>query len=226
MNSSDQPAGDAAGARGGDRRQGDRRRDDRRAPLPPWRRPWAYVAYGVVGVLAILLLFSLGDDAEEAPAAAAVGTTSAGPEVDTAQAMGAGAAVRDAHGAAGFEALLAEGEAAVGRQVRTTLYCEPIQSIGLRRDADVAVNASVAQSADAAGRVPAAECRWGRDSTAPELLLIVPPSSAGRFASMPEVEQSFVLRREVPAEVEWIGRSEALALRNVAVLRSIGTAAR
>jgi hypothetical protein len=38
---------------------------------------------------------------------------------------------------------------------------------------------------------------------------------------MPEVERSFVRRREVSAEVEWIGRSEALALRNVAVLRAI-----
>ena len=171
-----------------------------------------------------MFLFSLGGDEEEIPTAAAVGTTSAGPPVDTSRTAAAGAAVRDAYGAAGFEALLAEGEAATGQRVRTTLYCEPIRSVGLRRDADVVVHGAIAESADAAGRVPAAECRWGDESSAPELLLIVPPASAARFASMPEVEQSFVLRREVPAEVEWIGRSEALSLRNVAVLRALNSA--
>src|SRR5690606_2863882 len=131
------------------------------------------------------------------------------------------APVQDAYGTAGFERLLAEGEGAVGLRVRTTLYGEPIRSAGLRRGSGSVTPQSVLATADAAGRVPAAERRWGNDASAPELLLIVPPEAAARFATMPQVEQSFVLRREVPAEVEWIGRSEALALRNVAVLRAI-----
>jgi hypothetical protein len=103
----------------------------------------------------------------------------------------------------------------------TTVYCEPIRSVSLRTGADIPVSPSVAQAADAESRVPAAECRWGSEGSAPELLLVVPPALAQQFASMPEVQQSFVMRREVPAEVEWIGRSDALALRIVGVLREI-----
>lgn len=183
------------------------------------------MGYGVAGVLVLLLLFSLGDDPEESTAATSVETTTAGPAVDSVAAPGAGAPVQDAHGTRGYEALLAEGEAAAGRRVRTTVYCEAIRSVSLRIEPDSPVSPSVAAAADAGGRVPAAECRWGSEISAPELLLVVPPPLAGRFASMPEVEQSFVLRREVPAEVEWIGRSDALALRIVAVLLDIRPAA-
>lgn len=221
MNSPERPAGDATGGRGGDRRQSDRRRVDRRAPLPPWRRPWAYVTYGVVGVLVVMLLFSLGGEPEAAPPATAVETTMALPEVDTGAVAGAGVPVEDAHGTAGYEALLAEGGGAAGRRVWTTVYCEPIRSISLRTGGNTRIPPSVAEAADADGRVPAAECRWGSEPSAPELLLVVPPPLAQRFASTPEVQQSFVLRREVPAEVEWVGRSDALALRIVAVLRDI-----
>lgn len=223
MNSSDRPAANSAGDRGGDRRQKDRRKVDRRAPLPLWRRPWAYVAYGVTGALLVIVLLSLGDEEPQEPATATpVGTRVALPAVDS-SAIGRGTgAIRDAHGTAGFEALLAEGESATGQQVRTMLYCEPIRSIALRRSADVTVHASIAEHAGTAGRVPAAECHWGAELSAPEVLLIVPPALAPRFATMREVEQSFVLRREVPAVVEWVGRSDALALRTVAVLRAIG----
>lgn len=180
------------------------------------------MAYGVVGAFAVVVLFSLGGDEPEEPTAATpVGTRVALPYVDSASLDSAPGGVRDADGPAGFEALLAEGEAAAGTRVRTTLYCEPMRSVAIRRDPEVSVHASVMAHAGSDGRVPGAECQWGSQATAPDVLLIVPAALAQQFASMPEVEQSFVRRREVPAVVEWIGRSEALALRNVAVLQSI-----
>lgn len=226
MNSSERPAANAAGDRGGDRRQSDRRKVDRRAPLPLWRRPWAYVAYGVTAACLVILLLSLGDDESQEPTPATpVGSRVALPPVDSSTVGAATGSVRDAYGTAGFEALLVAGEAATGQWVRTTLYCEPIRSIALRRGTEVTVHASIAEHAGSAGRVPAAECHWGDEISAPEVLLVVPTALAQRFASMQEVEQSFVRRREVPAQVEWVGRSDALALRNVAVLRAIGDGA-
>ena len=222
MNSSDSPAEDAAGARSGDRRQGDRRRTDRRTPPPLWRQPWAFVAYGVTGALVLFLLLPPGDEeSEEAGQAAAVGTTTGQPAVDSTMMVGADAPLRDAYGTGGYEALLASGGAAVGTRVRTTLYCEAIRSVTLRRGEDVTVSPSIAAAADEQGRVPAADCQWGDEISAPDLLLVVPPALAERFASMRQVEQSFVRRRMVPAEVEWIGRSDALSLRIVGVLMSI-----
>lgn len=224
MNESEQPPEpQAEGAqRGGDRRQKDRRRQDRRAPVPPWRRPWAFVAYGVIGALVVLLLVTGGDDDRGNAGTAAVGTQVALPEIDT-TAVGTNAPLADAYGAGGHAALLAEGEAATGRRVRAELFCEPIRQVALRTGSNVTVRASVAEHADGAGRVPAAECRWGSEASAPTVLLVVPPALAARFASAPEVEQSFVRRRRVVAEVEWIGRSEALALRTAAVLREIAS---
>jgi hypothetical protein len=221
MNSTDQQTEGSSSGRGGERRQNDRRRTDRRAPVPLWRRPWAYVGYGVGGALLLFIVLSMETDAGEDQTAPEVSTTTAGPAVDSTRPAGAGAPVQDAYGAAGYEQLVAEGEAAVGRRVRAMMFCEPIRSVGLRTGGGIMANQSVAETADAAGRVPAAECAWGDEATAPDLLLIVPPAQAERFASAPEVEQSFVRRRRVRAEVEWIGRSEALALRNVAVLRAI-----
>ena len=69
--------------------------------------------------------------------------------------------------------------------------------------------------------MPGAECKWGTGVDAPDLLLLVPAHLAPAFAAAPEVQQSFVSRRSVRAELEWIGRSEALALRNVGVLRGL-----
>ena len=220
MNSTDRPSEGSSG-RGGERRQKDRRRLERRTPLPPWRQPWAYVAYGVTGALVLFLILSWGDDPEVTQPPHSVETMRAGPAIDTTRPVAANAPVEDAYGTGGFERLLAAGEAAVGQRVRTTLFCDQIRSVGLRSGDGVTANRSIAESADAASRVPAAECRWGPEGSAAEILLIVPPALAERFASMPEVERAFVRRREVSAEVEWIGRSEALALRNVAVLRAI-----
>jgi hypothetical protein len=138
--------------------------------------------------------------------------------VDTTAAVST-AAPMEASGAAGYERLLAEGEGAMGRRVRTELFCEPINPVQMR--AQGTISASVAALADASGRVPGAECTWGRDGGVPDFLLLVPPELAAQFAAAPEVAQGFIRRRRVRAELEWIGRSEALALRNVGVLREI-----
>lgn len=220
MNSTEGPA-DAGDGRSGERRQKDRRKVERRAPLPVWRQPWAFAAYGVVGAFVVFWLLSSGDEPATGPAVADVETRMAGPAIDPAPSLAAAAPVEDAFGAAGFERLLASGEAAVGQRVRTVLHCDPIRSVGMRTSEGVTAKRAIVDNADSANRVPAAECRWGEDATAQEVLLIVPPLLAEQFANVPEVERSFVRRREVRAEVEWIGRSEALALRNVAVLRSI-----
>ena len=171
----------------------------------------------------LFLLLSGGDDENgEAGSAAAVGTISGRPAVDSTMMVGADAPLRDAYGTAGYEALLASGGAAVGSRVRTTLYCEAIRSVALRRGEGITVSPSIAAASDERGRVPAADCRWGDEVSAPDLLLVVPPALAESFASMRQVEQSFVRRRVVPAEVEWIGRSDALSLRIVGVLTAIG----
>lgn len=200
-----------------DRRTRDRRKSDRRTPPPPWRRPWAYVAYGVVAALALVLVLSWGED--EDPAAAVIATTRARPGVQQSTGPAADAPPRNAAGAAGYAQLIADGDAAAGRRVLTHLYCEEMAPVSVRLQATT--HPSVAELADAAGRVPAAECRWGAGTTAPEVLLLVPADVAGEFAGTPHVEEGFITRRSVQAELEWIGRSEALALRNVGVLRDV-----
>lgn len=218
----DNSAPPAAGARGGDRRGRDRRRQDRRAPVPAWRTPWALVAYGVLGTLLLVLLFSgLGDDEE--PLAGA--TT---PDVEGRAAV----VVRrpapppvtgipeDAYTAADFERLLAEGDAAEGRLVRAELFCEAIRSIALRRNE--VVRPEVLALADTAGRVPGAECTWGRAGVRGEdFLLLVPSHLAEQFARLPVVREGFVRRRRVTAELEWIGRSQAMSLRSTGVLQQL-----
>lgn len=204
--------------RGGDRRAQDRRRTDRRAPLPAWRRPWAYVAYGLLGGLAVVLLLTRVGGEEE-PVTAGIETTTALPAVDTVGQPAARAPLQDAYTVGDFERLLAEGAGAAGQRVRTTLYCGAISSVSL--NAAAPISPSVAALADAGGRVPGAECRWGQDQNAPNFFLLVPASLAERFAAAREVETGFVRRRRVQAEVEWIGRSQALALRNAGVLRAI-----
>lgn len=202
-----------------DRRGGDRRASDRRLPVPAWRRPWAYAAYGVAGaLLVVLLLTSLGGE-EESLETGEVVTVKAPPPVDPNAPAAAGAPPQDAYSVGDFERLLAEGERSEGLRVRTELFCNEISPTALR---DVeAVNRAVAALADANRRVPAAECRWGPSATAPDFLLLVPSALAERFAAAPEVRQGFVSRRKVAVELEWVGRSEALALRNVGVLREI-----
>lgn len=216
-----QTEGGEAGARAGDRRQNDRRRQDRRTPLPAWRQPWAFVTYGVVGAFALFLIFSGGGGEEPSPEPTAVVPTTPPPMVDSRAQAAAAAPVVDAFGTGDYERLLAQGDGAVGQRVRTQLFCEAMNSVALRSGPGVASPPSVATLADAGGRVPAAECRWGDAAGAPDILLLVPPDLAEQFGSLPLVEQGFVRRRPLRAEVEWVGRSESLALRNVAVLRAI-----
>lgn len=205
--------------RGGDRRGGDRRSDERRAPPPLWRRPWAFVTYGIVASLLVVLVMRSFRSTPEAGADLEVSTTLGPPRVADGAPPAAAAPMIDGYTVGDFERLLAEGEAAEGQRVRTVVFCEPTRVISLR-DSDE-VNRSVAELADARRRVPAAECKWSGDAAAPDFLLLVPPALAERFADSPVVRQGFVERRRVQAEVEWLGRPEALSLRTAAVLRRL-----
>jgi hypothetical protein len=210
-------------ARAGDRRGNDRRAVERRAPPPPWRRPWALVSYGVLGALAlVLLLGGLGGGGDDGPPAdetlvtgpAENGTTVAPPN------PAAAAGTQDAYGTAGYERLVVEGEGAVGKVVRAELFCEAPQNFTVI--AGHTAPRSVA-SLIQEGRVPAASCKWGPsgEPRRQDLLLLVPPALAPAFAAAPVVDDAFVERRRVIAEVEWVGRSETLALRTAAVFRGL-----
>jgi hypothetical protein len=202
-----------------DRRSNDRRRSDRRTPPPWWRRPSAFVGYGVTGALAaVLLVQAFAEDPEEVTITAAIETEPAAVAPPPVAEIPPGQ-VREGFTAADYQTLIAEGDRAVGQIVRTDLYCTSITSTQVR---DIeGINPALAALADSDGRVGGAECRWGREDRSAELLLIVPPNLAGDFASGPEVELNFVRRREVPAQLEWLGRSEALSLRYAGVLRGV-----
>jgi hypothetical protein len=205
--------------RGDDRRGTERRRVERRTPPPAWRRPSAFVAYGVVGALGVVLLvqaFAEDPEPTASPAAGIDATVVAAPPSPELLPPGQ---VREAFSAADYQTLIAEGDRAVGQIVRADLYCGSISSMQVR---DIeGISPVLMALADAEGRVGGAECRWGREDRTAEILLVVPPDLAGDFATGPEVELNFIRRREVPAQLEWLGRSEALALRYAGVLRAI-----
>jgi hypothetical protein len=212
--------------RRGDRRAADRRKSDRRTPVPPWRSTWALVAYGGVGMLLLVWLFSgLGDDgpapvpdqggdvvAAPAPAVQSAPSTTQAPNGPP----------QDALSTADFERLVLEADASRGRVVRAQLYCDQPDAIALVQDADT-VEASVAALLDQERRVPAAECRWGRqdDARREDFLLLIPPALAGQFASAPVVMDGYIRRRRLIAHVEWIGESRALALRTAGIFRGL-----
>jgi hypothetical protein len=110
-------------------------------------------------------------------------------------------------------------EAAVGRLVRTELYCGSIDMVTVRPSDGPGQH--LADLAGNDGRVAGAECRWSREGRPADLLLVVPPELAEEFAQAPEVELNFMSRRQIPASVEWLGRTDALSLRNSAILREI-----
>ena len=206
--------------RGRDRRHTDRRSGDRRTPPPPWRRPWAFVGYGVAAALVVVLAFQAFGGDDDQPGDDLRLTTAPRPPPWTPPRPTAAPPPRTPTAWADYERLLSRGSAAAGRRVRTVLYCQATSRVasGLRRQRRPAV----AALADQDRRVPAAECKWGGTPDAPDFLLLVPPDLAERFAAAPEVSQGFVRRRRVPAEMEWLGRSEALALRKAGVLERSG----
>jgi hypothetical protein len=210
--------------RGGDRRRKDRRRNDRRTPPPWWRRPPALIAYGVLGTLVIVLFLNRSRPP---------GIPAGGPDEITTAAPGAPVAASpasaspdappvDAYRMADHERLVAEGDDARGRWIRVELYCGTISSMSLR-GVD-RMERQISELADANNRVPAAECKWGvAQNGAPraDVLLLIPPGSAEAFANAPVVDDGFVPRRRVVGTAEWIGRSEAMALRTALVLREL-----
>lgn len=218
------PAHDQHAPRAGDRRGNERRRLERRAPPPMWRRPWALVSYGVVGAFALVLAWNAVTRDDDTPGARdealvekqAEGGTAVAAENPQATAAG----TEDAFGSAGFERLVVQGEGAVGKLVRTELYCEAPQNFTVIQGHTAPQSvASLIQE----GRVPAARCRWGApaEPRREEFLLIVPPAMAEQFSAAPVVQDNFVERRRVRAELEWVGRSQTLALRTAGVFRGL-----
>ncbi|HEU0298375.1 MAG TPA: hypothetical protein VFR37_02950 [Longimicrobium sp.] len=221
--SQDSQEGAGPAVRAGDRRGRERRKVERRAPPPMWRRPWALVSYGVLGALALVLLVDGlrgGDDDPPAEEALVTKPSESGTTVAAPNPAATAAGPEDAYGTAGFERLVVEGEAAVGKVVRAELFCAAPQNFTII--AGHTAPRSVA-SLIQEGRVPAAECKWGPsgEPRRQDLLLLIPPDLGSRFSSMPLVSDNFVERRRVLAEVEWVGRSETLALRTAAVFRGL-----
>ncbi|MGI9190220.1 MAG: hypothetical protein ACR2F9_08770 [Longimicrobiaceae bacterium] len=206
-----------------DRRRKDRRRTDRRTPTPLWRRPWALVAYGVAGALLAVLLFrGFGGDEDGAAPAGKLVDVPVIPVADTLTPRAdRNAPPVEAREPADFERLTLEGQQMVGRRVHTVLSCAPPAPIALSKVSSVPP--VIAQLTTPQARVLAADCKWGRGDAAsrPDFLLLVPPSLAEDFAGAPVAAGDFVARRRLNAEVEWIGRSDALALRTAGVLRAV-----
>lgn len=202
--------------RGGDRRSSDRRQGGRRAPLPPWRRPIAFVAYGVAAALILVLVFGGGDDE---PDISNMTVPQEEPVQPSVLAMDDAPIDREAYTVADFERLVAEGEGAVGMVVDAELYCAPITPISMRNMDEA--DERLVELADADGRVPGSECRWSRETRSSDFLLIVPSQLAADFARTPEVELNFVQRRQVPATVLWLGRSDELAVRISGILTGL-----
>lgn len=208
--------------RGGDRRGSDRRRVDRRAPPPPWRTPWAFAAYGAVAVLALVFL-ARGCGKDEAPMPTGPIAPAPPPIATAPAAPHPQGVVESAMTTADFERLTIEGERARGKIVKAQLYCEAPVSVALMSTTDT-VEAAVAPLVDRAeNRVPGATCLWGNqdDPRREEFLLLVPPELAAQFASQPVALDGYVRRRRVIANVEWIGKSRALALQTVGIFRGL-----
>jgi hypothetical protein len=202
-----------------DRRGGDRRGQERRAPPPPWRRPWALVSYGVVGALAVVLIWNRSTAEAGSPVAAEPVVQRTDTTAEVVEPAGSVVPPADASGVEGFERLMVGGEASVGRRVRAELFCGSVDNFTvIQGQTTVRPVAELIQE----GRIPAAECKWGRRNegqSRPDFLLLIPPELADDFASAPVVSDNYVERRHLIADIEWVGRSETLALRTGGVLR-------
>lgn len=207
-----------------DRRGGDRRNVERRAPLPPWRRPWAYVGYGVLSGLLLVGLYRMTRPSAPGPQGDAVlvtpPTTNSTNVAPPTPKPPANQPTQAAYTTADFERLMLEGPRAIGRTVKAELYCEEPQTYQVR--SNVQAEAVVAALASQ-GRVPAAECKWGgrNDARRQDFLLLVPPELAATFASAPLTSDEYQRRRRMVVNVEWVGRSEALSLRTAGVFRGV-----
>jgi hypothetical protein len=210
--------------RGDSRRRADRRRQDRRLPVAWWRKPWALVGMGAIAMLLVVAIASAGRGRDELPRTderLLVDTAPAEAEVPVVATVDP-RPVQTATSGADFERLMAEGEAAVGRRVRVELFCNTIDQASVRNVENI--HPSLEALTDTATRkVPVAECKWGRarEVRRDDLLLVVPPEMADQFARRPLVDDRFVRRRQVRAEIEWLGRADALALRPAGVLRDL-----
>jgi hypothetical protein len=208
--------------RGANRRNNDRRRLDRRLPAPWWRRPPVLVSIGAVGMLLLVLMTGVlqSRDPQQPRTDEALLTDTARVQPEVLPHVGP---AEDALTSADFDRLMAEGETAIGRLVRVELYCNAINQTSVRNMESAPASLQVMVDVGST-KVPAAECRWGPrnpDVRRDDLMLVVPTDMAEAFAQRPVVEDGFVRRRQVHAEIEWLGRSEALALRPAGILREL-----
>jgi hypothetical protein len=174
-----------------------------------------------LGVLGLVLLFrGCGGDDTPAPAGP---IAPAPPPIATTPVPTQKGPVQQALRTADFERLTLEGERARGRIVQAQLYCDAPTPVALSPSSDT-VEAAIAPLVDrAASRVPGATCLWGAqdDPRREEFLLLVPPELASQFTSEPVTLDGYVRRRKVIANVEWIGKSRALALQTVGIFRGL-----
>lgn len=189
-------------------------------PPPIWRQPAAYVMYGILATIIVVSLgrAARGDEQGQTVDASGLAAISEQAQEQALRDLAPGV-IQDAFTSADFEGLVALGDAAAGRYVRAELFCEAIAPVMVR--SFEGANPALLRMADSAGRVAGAECRWSRESRSSDILLVVPTELAEEFAVLPEEELNFVRRRRVPATVEWLGRSQELALRTSAVLVEI-----
>jgi hypothetical protein len=176
-------------------------------------------------VAAAFALFMMrGCSPREAPRTATGPIGPAPVSLDTTHTPRRTGVVEPALTTADFERLTLEGERAVGRVVRAQLYCDAPTPVALMAGAD-SVESSIAPLVDSVTqRVPGAECKWGAqdDPRREEFLLLVPAEHAAEFTAQPVTLDGYIRRRKLVANVEWIGKSRALALQTVGVFRGLG----
>ncbi|HEX6751335.1 MAG TPA: hypothetical protein VF092_28850 [Longimicrobium sp.] len=171
-------------------------------------------------MLLLFLVFRGGGSNE--PSGPVAPIRPAPPPLDTTHTPRQGGRVEQAMTTGDFERLTLEGDRAVGRIVQAQLYCEAPAQVAI--ESTDSVEAPIAAIADSAtNRVSAADCKWGAqdDPRREDFLLLVPVQLADEFSRQPVALDGFVRRRRLIANVEWIGRSRALALQSVGIFRGL-----